>query len=107
MHDNWPWTPMEFFSEGAHCTTAHMASSERELITGVWGRSPSGRAAGRGSGGRDKPPEAEIFEAFACLQDAVLLDSSVHRGWLGSRVVGVLDSGAERPGFKSQPRRCP
>ena len=27
-------------------------------------------------------------------------------GWLGSRVVSVLDSGAERPGFKSQSRRC-
>jgi len=25
---------------------------------------------------------------------------------LGSRVVSVLDSGAEGPGFKSQPRRC-
>jgi len=28
------------------------------------------------------------------------------RGWLGSRVASVLDSGAEGPGFKSQPRRC-
>ena len=28
------------------------------------------------------------------------------RGWLGSRVVSVLDSGEEGPGFKSQPRRC-
>jgi len=28
------------------------------------------------------------------------------QGWLGSRVVSVLDSSAERPGFKSQPRRC-
>jgi len=27
-------------------------------------------------------------------------------GWLGSRVVSVLDSGAKGPGFKSQPRRC-
>jgi len=27
-------------------------------------------------------------------------------GWLGSRVVSVLDSGAESPGFHSQPRRC-
>jgi len=27
-------------------------------------------------------------------------------GWLGSRVVSVLDSGAEGPGFKSQPQRC-
>ena len=26
---------------------------------------------------------------------------------LGSRVVSVLDSGTEGPGFKSQPRRCP
>ena len=24
-------------------------------------------------------------------------------GWLGSRVVSVLDSGTEGPGFKSQP----
>ena len=28
------------------------------------------------------------------------------RGWLGSRMVSVLDSGAEGPGFKSQSRRC-
>ena len=27
-------------------------------------------------------------------------------GRLSSRVVSVLDSGAEGPGFKSQPRRC-
>ena len=27
-------------------------------------------------------------------------------GWLGSRVVSVLDSGAEGPRFKSQSRRC-
>ena len=26
--------------------------------------------------------------------------------WLGSRVVSMLDAGAEGPGFKSQPRRC-
>ena len=28
------------------------------------------------------------------------------QGWLGSRVVSVLDSGAVGPGLKSQPRRC-
>jgi len=27
-------------------------------------------------------------------------------GWLGSRVVSMLDSGAGGPGFKSQPGRC-
>jgi len=26
--------------------------------------------------------------------------------WLGSQAVSVLDSGAEGPGFKSQPLRC-
>ena len=28
------------------------------------------------------------------------------KGWLGSRVVSVLDSGAEGPGFESQSLRC-
>jgi len=28
------------------------------------------------------------------------------KGWLGSRVVSVLDSGAEGSGFKSLSRRC-
>jgi len=27
-------------------------------------------------------------------------------GWLGSQVVSMLDSGAEGPGFKAQPRCC-
>jgi len=31
---------------------------------------------------------------------------SSHSGWLDSRVVSVLDSGTEGPGFKSQSRRC-
>ena len=34
------------------------------------------------------------------------LTSEWYDGWLGGRVVSVLDSGAEGPGFKSQPRRC-
>ena len=37
----------------------------------------------------------------------VYIDSTpLGDGWLGSRVVSVLGSGAEGPGFKSQPRRC-
>ena len=32
--------------------------------------------------------------------------TDLYSGWLGSRVVSVLDSGAEGPGFKSQSRRC-
>jgi len=34
------------------------------------------------------------------------LHAAASTDWLGSRVVSVLDSGAERPGFKSQSRRC-
>ena len=34
------------------------------------------------------------------------LDNNDRYGWLGSRAVSVLDSGAEGPGFKSQSRRC-
>ena len=30
----------------------------------------------------------------------------IHMRWLGSRVVSMLDPGAEGPGFKLQPRRC-
>jgi len=30
----------------------------------------------------------------------------LYAGWLDSRVVSTLDSGAEGPGFKSQSRRC-
>ena len=35
-----------------------------------------------------------------------LVNITVLNWWLGSRVVSVLDSGAEGPGFKSQSRRC-
>jgi len=35
-----------------------------------------------------------------------LLPNHPIKGWLGSRVVSMLDSGTEGPGFKSQSRRC-
>jgi len=35
-----------------------------------------------------------------------LFSCRLYRGWLGSRVVSVLDSGTVGPGFKSQPRCC-
>ena len=38
--------------------------------------------------------------------DIFLNSQLTDSGWLGSRVVSVLGSGAEGPGFKSQPRRC-
>ena len=35
---------------------------------------------------------------------SVVLSLLLCSGWLGSRVFSVLDSGAVRPGFKSQPQ---
>ena len=35
-----------------------------------------------------------------------LIACTAIQGWLSSRKVSVVDSGAEGPGFKSQSRRC-
>ena len=40
------------------------------------------------------------------LKDLCEILLRARKTWLGSRVVSVLDSGAEGIGFKSQPRRC-
>ena len=50
-----------------------------------------------------------ILTSFAALRSrtfSVAYNLMLLKGWLGSRVVSVLDSGAEGPGFKSQSRRC-
>jgi len=58
------------------------------------------------------PPAAAAAAAAAAAPATATCDAfhipaaTVSSGWLGSRVVSVLDSGAEGPGFKSQPRRC-
>jgi len=47
----------------------------------------------------------EFIDLQRARADALRI-KTVEYGWLGSRVVSVLESGAEGPGFKSQPRRC-
>ena len=49
------------------------------------------------------PPEYQVSDDFFPL---LQVHCRVGRGWLGSRVVSVLDSGTEGPGFKSRPLRC-
>ena len=46
-----------------------------------------------------------LFARYLCAPSALEVLND-HVGWLRSRVVSVLDSGAVEPGFKSQPRRC-
>ena len=55
-----------------------MASAEREPITAVWGRAPSGRAGGQGA----KPPEAEGFSDLRRRKEAANLPSSCVLGTL-------------------------
>jgi len=45
----------------------------------------------------------ELTEQQRCTQFVLRISIM---GWLGSRAVSALDSGAEGPGFKSQSRRC-
>ena len=47
-----------------------------------------------------------LFLSLSSTAASVFCRSHAPQGWLGSRVVSVLDSGAEGPGFKSQLRRC-
>ena len=47
-----------------------------------------------------------VNDAFCTFSHHILNIFSSPPGWLGSRVLSVLDSGAEEPGFKSHPRRC-
>jgi len=44
--------------------------------------------------------------SFGIFSWSAFLVHTVSVGWLGSRVVSVLDSDAVGPGFKSQSRRC-
>jgi len=48
-------------------------------------------------------PSFYFKDIFTCKR---FLNGILSAWWLGSRVVSVLDSGAEGPGFKSQPRCC-
>jgi len=60
-------------------------------------RTATQRDVTRGNG-MDMPPDGPFSENMASSKPA--------RGTLGSRVVSALDSGAQGPGLKSQPRRC-
>ena len=49
-----------------------------------------------------------VFFMHVCcaISIIIIIISNINNGLLGSRVVSVLDSGAEGPRFKRQPRRC-
>ena len=65
-----------------------------EMPFGVWTYRGRGKEPRNRWGLRSPPREGALLGVIS------------RHGWLGSRVISVLESGAEGPGFKSQPRRC-
>jgi len=47
-----------------------------------------------------------VVSSQSLQKERIILRYLLGLGWLGSRVVSVLDSGTEGPGFRSQSRRC-
>jgi len=72
-----------------------MRPNNNDAFVGVAGTDTFAYLVGESSSIDHSPTKYRgIFNAHSTLR------------WLGGRVVSVLDSGAEGPGFKSQPRRC-
>ena len=78
---------------GPHCTDLWAASEDFSVFCTY-----VALAAATGS--------ITAMRPFATLLQTIAIVTSHAGTWLGSRVVSVLDSGAEEPWFKSQPRRC-
>ena len=97
-----------------HGSTQHMDNSAVDPARcRCWNAGIHGRTAGRTDGrswiisvgrrGTDDTHRTNLYTARRGPDYHTLLLTG---GRLGSRLVSVLDSGAEGPGFKSQPRRC-
>ena len=50
--------------------------------------------------------EHRVVYSQSLQKERIILRYLLRLGWLGNRVVSVLDSGTEWPGFRSQSRRC-
>ena len=77
----------------------HTYRENNQLRGAVARNDPAGSSRGRNEDYRRPGLTRQVRSTY-------LLSYIIPLGWLGSRVVSVLDSGAEGPGFKSQPRRC-
>ena len=87
---------LSHFSGAAHCYSCSVVSLSACVYTAV-------SAMNDGTAASVTARQRDIADPSACYVSEHLPDTS---GWLGSRVVSVLDSSTERPGFESQPRRC-
>ena len=78
--------------------TSNELRSERTIMN------ISGDSCSRNMYGLCRPQSQTHTPAFSL--HTRLFTNPTFQGWLGSRVVSVLDLGAVGPGFKSKPRRC-
>ena len=92
------WTTLQWTAAGVDAGTPGSTDAQ-----------PDGRTDGRswiisvGRRGTDDTHRTNLYTARRGPDYHTLLLTG---GRLGSRLVSALDSGAEGPGFKSQPRRC-
>ena len=83
-----------FYFIASECSTRHAISAFRD------------NKVKKTCGEKQAPIILTSFAALRSRTFSVAYNLMLLKGWLGSRVVCVLDSGAEGPGFKSQSRRC-
>jgi len=99
--------------------TAGLTESNGSLLPGLWrgslyvtcGLTACTPASAPGQTLGNEYGKTLLLLFFALSQTFAILVFNLFRlysysGWLSSRVVSVLDSGAEGSGFKSQSRRC-
>jgi len=97
------WSAARAFSRERHLYTSTTHSVELRLAAGSQAHGRLGRFLIKYEG----IPRIIVFLlSFPSFLVFCFVAHPIGRGWLGSRVVSVLDSGAEGPGFKSQSRRC-
>ena len=101
-------TTTQSINLNVHCV--HNISDVLSAVLGLRDRYQGNSNLATASSSTSLPTLSVMHAHFQHQQPHVIYLSGIYqflvRGWLGSRVVSVLDSGAEMPGFKSQLRRC-
>ena len=82
-----------------------LSDTESELASYSWLNSATVPPAAA-MGVKRQCSDSSAHNRSVVVVEPVVVSNSGWLGSLGSRVVSVLDSGAEGPGFKSQSRRC-
>jgi len=92
-------------SQGAATRPVATITCRRRAWRGVDGRMPLIRRSSNANDDRPTPSSCCLIPRLRVVP-ARPIANITSQDYIGSRVVSVLDSAAEGPGFKSQSRRC-